>query len=52
MNVPTKPATLYQRVSIRHMASGHALVVLLRRDGTWRESFMMFNLKLQARGVI
>ncbi len=47
----TKPATLYQRVQIIPLAtSGHALVLLLNIDGTWRDQFIMWNLTL-SRGT-
>ncbi len=44
--IPTKPATLYQRVQILPLhTSGSKLVLLLNRDGTWRvPPFLMTNL--------
>ena len=39
--IPTKPATLSQRVIVQHLASGHALVILRNIDGTWRDAFLM-----------
>ena len=48
--IPTKPATLAQRVIVQHLSSGHALVILRNIDGTWRDAFLMHNLNL-SRGM-